>query len=131
MNKNLPDDVLPEHEELFNRDNTIEDSIYQQEQDARVEEQRVLRERCILNGDNAEKFLASDFGQYLLGQAEYEAGEAMKLLSVVSPEDTKEIRRLQNIIQRYESFHDWIQSAVEQGDAEYAKHLEEQQTGET
>lgn len=126
---NLPDDVLPEAEGLYSEDSSVEGVMYQAELSRRMDEQMQLRALCIENGDNAEKFLRSPFGQYILGQAELEAEQAKESLADVDPDDKKEINRLQNIIKRSRTLEGWISSAIEKGNAEYAEYLQEQAGG--
>ena len=48
----------------------INSAMPEHEQARRMQEQAELRALCIENGEDAEKFLTSNFGQYILGQAE-------------------------------------------------------------
>ena len=127
MDLDAAEDVLPEHEGLYSNDLPVSEMQYQHELNRRMREQMELRAMCIENGEDAKKFLASRFGQYLLGQADLEAEKARHAFEDVDPEDTKAIRQLQNIINRQKDLEQWINSAIEQGDAEYNEYLEEQQ----
>ena len=120
------EDVLPEHEALYEDDLPVSEARYQHELNRRMREQMELRAMCIENGEDAKAFLHSRFGQYILGQAELEADKARKAFESIDPENTKAIRELQNIIVRQQELEQWIDSAIEQGDAEYNEYLEEQ-----
>ena len=122
-------DVTPESEE-YQDANGLENTIYEQEQARRMNEQAELRALCIENGDDAERFLKSNFGQYILGQAELEADQAKEALTDVDPDDKKTINKLQNRIRRSRSLRSWIINAIEQGNAEYIEYIQAQQVGE-
>lgn len=64
-----------------------------------------------------ESFLESNLGKFMLERAAGEAIEAMDMLKQVDPEDSKEIRRLQNIVQRGEGFEIWLIEGLQQGRA--------------
>lgn len=69
----------------------------------------------MLVGMNAESFLESDVGRYLLGCASQEAAEAYEKLKNADPEDSKTIRQLQNQIWRAESFKQWLEEIINAG----------------
>jgi len=126
---NDADDVQPESEGYQETDG-FETSLYEQEQARRMAEQAELRALCIENGDDAEKFLQSNFGQYLLGQADLDAEQAKEALTDVDAEDVKSIRKLQNRIHRARSLESWVKSAIEKGNSEYIEYIQAQQAGE-
>ena len=66
-------------------------------------------------GRDAEQFLNSDIGRYVLGRCEQEITEAAELLSVVSPWRRNRIRQLQNEIWRAQSVRAWIAELVTAG----------------
>jgi hypothetical protein len=66
-------------------------------------------------GKRIESFLETDVGQYLMGRAESEAGEATELLKRVSWWRSSRIRYLQNRIWVAESFRSWIYQALQEG----------------
>jgi hypothetical protein len=68
-------------------------------------------------GLDAEKFIATDLGRYMLQRAEGNVEEAVEALKAVNPENAKEVRDLQNIIMVNEYFLYWLADAVTQGKA--------------
>lgn len=63
-------------------------------------------------GRDAEDFIQSDIGQYILGCAEQEAHEAMDQLKRVYPWRRRKITELQNKIWRAESMQSWLAELV-------------------
>lgn len=63
-------------------------------------------------GRDAEDFIQSDIGQYILGCAEQEAHEAMDQLKRVYPWRRGKITELQNKIWRAESMQSWLAELV-------------------
>lgn len=122
------DDVLPESE--GEQEGSLDNVLYERELARRMQEQAELRALCIENGEDAEKFLNSNFGQYILGQAELDAEQAKEQLTEVDAADIKTIRQLQSRIQRSRSLETWISSAIEKGNAEFADYIQAQETGE-
>lgn len=80
-----------------------------------------MTDRAIINqidlGHAIESFMEGKVGKYLLERAANEAIEAVDLLKQASPEDADEIRRLQAIIKRAESFEVWLIEGFQQGQA--------------
>lgn len=66
-------------------------------------------------GKDAEEFIHSDIGQYILGCAEQEIAEAADQLKRVHPWRTRRIRELQNQVWRAESFQSWLVGLVVSG----------------
>lgn len=66
-------------------------------------------------GRDAEEFIQSDLGQYLIGCAEQEIKAATDVLKRVHPWRTRRIRELQNEIWRAESFQSWLSELVIRG----------------
>jgi hypothetical protein len=66
-------------------------------------------------GTEAENFLGTELGKYLVQRAEAECEAAVESLKTVSPTATEEIRTLQNQIYRAESFQYWLGEAVTEG----------------
>lgn len=66
-------------------------------------------------GRDAEEFMSSDIGRYLLGRCEHEIIDAQEKLSVVSPWRRNRIRQLQNEIWRAKSVRDWLLEIVGTG----------------
>lgn len=63
-------------------------------------------------GRDAEDFIQSDIGQYILGCAEQEANDAMDQLKRVYPWRRRKITELQNKIWRAESMQSWLAELV-------------------
>jgi hypothetical protein len=66
-------------------------------------------------GKDAEEFLTSDIGRYLLGRCEHEIEEAQDLLSTVAPWRRNRIKQLQNEIWRAKSVRVWLAELVSNG----------------
>ena len=66
-------------------------------------------------GKDAEEFITSDIGQYMLGAAEQEAQDAYAALKTVFPWRRRKIQELQNRIWRAESFKVWLAELVTSG----------------
>jgi hypothetical protein len=75
-------------------------------------------------GQDAQEFVVSEVGRYLLGRAEQEAYEASDKLKRVSPWRRRRITELQNEIWRAESVKAWIVEIIQAGQA--AEHALEQ-----
>lgn len=76
-------------------------------------------------GRDAEEFLATDIGRYIVGRCEQDIAEAQDQLSRVSPWRKKRIQELQNQVWRAQSVRGWIGELVADGRAAEAA-LEEQ-----
>lgn len=66
-------------------------------------------------GRDAEDFIQSDIGRYIVGCAEQEAQEAMDQLKRVYPWRRRKITELQNKIWRAESIQSWIAELIIKG----------------
>lgn len=66
-------------------------------------------------GKDAEEFLSSDVGRYMLARAEEEEREAMEALATVWPWRRNKIRQLQAAIWRARSFKGWIAEMITMG----------------
>jgi hypothetical protein len=66
-------------------------------------------------GLDAQAFMRTKLGQYLIGRANEIVEEAVEKLKEADPDDTKAIRDLQNTIRLNESFMYWLADAVTQG----------------
>jgi hypothetical protein len=66
-------------------------------------------------GLDAELFLKSPVGQYLLRKAEEERTDALADLVDASPADPEAIRALQSIIKRADSLLFWLHDAIQAG----------------
>lgn len=67
-------------------------------------------------GFQAEAFLRSDIGRYLVSRAEAQIEEAVEVLKEADPEDPKAIRALQNTITVAESVQYWLADVIQQGE---------------
>jgi hypothetical protein len=74
----------------------------------------LLMETAIL-GEQADLFIKSDVGQYLLARSEEKSRICYEALKKVSPWRTRRIRDLQNEIWKCESFHLWLRQAITEG----------------
>jgi hypothetical protein len=68
-------------------------------------------------GRDAEEFLASELGRYLIGRADQEIEEAQDALAKVSPWRRNRIRDLQAQIWRAKSVKGWLAELVTNGKA--------------
>lgn len=68
-------------------------------------------------GRDAEEFLNSDIGRYLIGRCDQEIDEAQELLSTVSTWRKRRIQELQNRIYRAKSLKVWISELITNGKA--------------
>ena len=66
-------------------------------------------------GFQAEAFLQSDVGRYLIAKAEAEVIEATEALKTVDPTVPDAIRELQNRVYRGESIQYWLAEAIQSG----------------
>lgn len=66
-------------------------------------------------GRDAEDFIQSDIGRYIIGCAEQESHEAMDQLKRVYPWRRRKIQELQNKIHRAESIQSWLAELVIKG----------------
>lgn len=77
-------------------------------------------------GQDAQEFLSSELGRYLLGRADQEKEEAIDQLKRISPWRKRRITELQNAIWRAESIKEWIVEMIQTGQAaEHALELKE------
>jgi hypothetical protein len=76
-------------------------------------------------GRDAQEFLSTDLGRYIVGRAAQEKAEAQEKLSRVSPWRRNRIRQLQNEVWRAESVVGWLAELVNSGQQAEAA-LEEQ-----
>ena len=91
----------------------------EQEQSAEVRELHAT----IDFGFQAEAFVLSDLGKFLIGRAEAEIAEAVEELKAVNPFSTDEIRTLQNKIWRAESVQSWLAEAIQAGASSQAEYM--------
>ena len=66
-------------------------------------------------GRDAQDFLASEIGRFIVGRCEQEISEAADLLSTVSPWRRNRIKQLQNDIWRAKSVRGWLIELVQNG----------------
>lgn len=68
-------------------------------------------------GRDAEEFLSSELGRYLVGRAQMEGEEATEKLKRIAPWRRRRITELQAQVWRAESFRDWLAEMVTAGRA--------------
>jgi hypothetical protein len=78
------------------------------------DQRNILMETAIL-GKQAEMFVNSDIGKYLLARAEEKSRICYDQLKKVAPWRQKRIRDLQNEIWKCESFRTWILESINEG----------------
>ena len=66
-------------------------------------------------GMQAEAFLLSPIGRYLVKRAEGEIEQAVEGLKQADPDDSKSIRNLQNAVKVAESIQYWLAEAIQTG----------------
>lgn len=66
-------------------------------------------------GKDAEEFIASDLGRYVMGRAKQQADDATEALKEHDPFDSKGIAKLQLSIKQAEGFGDWIKELIVAG----------------
>jgi hypothetical protein len=66
-------------------------------------------------GRDAEEFVQSELGQFVIGRAEQESRDAMDELKRCHPWRTRKIKELQNRIWRAESMQNWIGELIVRG----------------
>lgn len=66
-------------------------------------------------GRDANEFLASDLGRYMLGRAKIEEDEAIEALAQVWPWRRRKIQQLQNQLWRARSLRGWLAELVNSG----------------
>jgi hypothetical protein len=69
----------------------------------------------VVLGRDAQDFLGSELGRYLLGRAQQEADEAMDQLKRINPWRRIKILQLQSKIQRNESIRSWLREIISSG----------------
>lgn len=66
-------------------------------------------------GVEAEAFLKSSIGRYLLERSQEQVDAALHELSTIDPCNSRDIRRLQNVIQRNRDVESWLGEIVQAG----------------
>ena len=77
------------------------------------ENEQLLRIQAL--GEEAERFITSPLGKFMIERAEGEVEEAVEALKVIDPSESGEIRILQNKIKTGEDFQYWLAEAVQDG----------------
>ena len=78
----------------------------------------------------AKDFKSSEIGKYLLDRAAVRAGNAAKALCAVDPTDIHAIVKLQGDAKILAILDDFINEAINTGDAEYANYQQKLNNGE-
>lgn len=79
-------------------------------------------------GNEAQNFLNTALGRYMIERTQAERNDAMLELRLVDSTDAEKIRELQNIIKRAESFPNWINELIHTGDKAYEDLVAENNT---
>jgi len=66
-------------------------------------------------GKDAEEFVSSELGRYVMGRARQQAEDAMEALKKHDPCDYRGIEKLQLKIMQAEGFGDWIKELIVAG----------------
>lgn len=66
-------------------------------------------------GRDAEEFLSTDLGRYMLARAEEEETEALEALASISPWRRRRIQQLQTQLWRARSFKGWLGEMIVAG----------------
>jgi hypothetical protein len=74
-------------------------------------------------GHEADTFMTSRLGAYVMARADMEIEAALDKLSTIDPTDVEGIRRNQNVVKVYMSFKQWISDAGLAGDVAYSDYL--------
>lgn len=74
----------------------------------------VLMAEAIL-GQDAQDFLNTELGRYIVGRAQQERDDALRLLASVSPWRRNRIRQLQNVVWRADSMGSWLADLITSG----------------
>jgi hypothetical protein len=88
-----------------------------------MSEQENSRNEMIALGHEAEQFRNTPLGQFMADRAQLEIDNAKGELARVDPENTSEIKRLQNIIARHSDFWQWMQDVIHAGTVAYDEYL--------
>ena len=79
-------------------------------------------------GEEARNFLASHLGKEIMERANKKYEDALLMLAKVDPNKPVEIMKLQNQVQLFEQFDEWLREIVDNGDASLAAFKQEQVT---
>ncbi len=71
--------------------------------------------RTVEIGLDAQQFLGTNIGRYLIERAEGEVAAAIDQLKVIDPDDRAGIQKLQNQIWRAESIQFWLADLIQEG----------------
>lgn len=78
-------------------------------------------------GEEAQGFLTSHLGKEVMERAQKRYEDNLLLLSRADPNDPKTIMRIQNQIQLFEQFDEWLREIVDTGNAELEAFRQENQ----
>ena len=78
-------------------------------------------------GEEAKNFLESHLGREVMERATRRYEDNLILLSKADPNDPKAIMKIQNQIQLFEHFDEWLRDIVDTGNAELAAFAQENQ----
>lgn len=78
-------------------------------------------------GEEARNFLDSHLGKEVLARANERYEANLLALAKVDPHDPKSIQRLQNQVQLFETFDEWLREIVDTGNAALEAFRQDQQ----
>lgn len=76
-------------------------------------------------GEEAQNFLKSHLGREVMDRATKRYEDNLLLLAKADPNDPKAIMKIQNQIQLFEHFEEWLRDIVDTGNAELASFTSE------
>ena len=76
-------------------------------------------------GEEAQNFLKSHLGKEVMERATKRYEDNLLLLAKADPNDPKAIMKIQNQIQLFEHFDEWLRDIVDTGNAELAAFTQE------
>ena len=79
-------------------------------------------------GEEAQNFLKSHLGAAIMDRAQKRYEDNLLLLAKADPNDPKAIMKIQNQIQLFDLFDEWLREIVDTGNAELAAFTQEQKT---
>ena len=76
-------------------------------------------------GEEAQNFLKSHLGKEVMDRATKRYEDNLLLLAKADPNDPKAIMKIQNQIQLFEHFEEWLRDIVDTGNAELVSFTQE------
>ena len=79
-------------------------------------------------GEEARNFLDSHLGKEVMERAQKKYEDALLLLAKVDPNKPQEIMKIQNQVQLFEQFDDWLREIVDTGNSALEAYKQERNT---